>query len=223
MNFEGEFLDSLLGVSESRYVMRQLAKFDKASSDGATLSPTWIAEERMVLRYLREHPGEADFPYNILDHLAVEKRLYHYESGVDFQALAGYPLSPEHLRKFIPPRTRIICYPPGVSEFHHAQDARVSGRLPHARLCPGVARIHLLRAIHCRGPGVDGAQCRWKDSIRADARIRPGSASPTERSDSANGWSDCERIRHTVGRIGLPGARDVAEPGVMGGGIGVFS
>jgi len=105
-----------LGVSESRVLMRQLGEFDQASSGGTSPSPKWIAEQRLVLRYLREHPGEAYFPYNILDHLAVEKRLYHFEAGVDFQALSGHPLGLEHLREFIPLRTRIICYPTIVSE-----------------------------------------------------------------------------------------------------------
>jgi hypothetical protein len=105
-----------LGVSESRGMMRQLAQFDRASIGGTSPSAKWIAEQRLVLRYLREHPGEAYFPYNILDHLAVEKRLYHFEAGVGFQALSGYPLGLEHLRKFIPARTRIICYPIVVIE-----------------------------------------------------------------------------------------------------------
>lgn len=105
-----------LGVSESRGMMRELPRFDRAPSGGTSPRARWMAEQRLVLRYLREHPGEAYFPYNILDHLAVEKRLYHYESGVDFQAIAGYPLGLEHLREFTPPRTRIICYPTLVSE-----------------------------------------------------------------------------------------------------------
>jgi hypothetical protein len=109
-------LTMYLGVSESRGMMRQLAQFDRASSKDAGLNPKWIGEQRLVLRYLREHPGEAYFPYNILDHLAVDKRLYHFEAGVDFQTLSGYPLGPESLREFIPPRTRIICYPAVVSE-----------------------------------------------------------------------------------------------------------
>jgi hypothetical protein len=103
-----------LGISDTRLIVRNLGQ--QASGGGQALSSKWIAEERTVLRYLQEHPGEAYFPYNILDHLAVEKRLYHFEAGVDFQELPGYPPSPQQLRTFIPARTRIIGYPPIVSQ-----------------------------------------------------------------------------------------------------------
>jgi hypothetical protein len=105
-----------LGVSESRGTMREVLRFVRTPSGDTNPRARWIAEQRLVLRYLREHPGEAYFPYNILDHLAVEKRLYHFEAGVDFQAIAGYPIGLEHLREFMPPRTQMICYPALVSE-----------------------------------------------------------------------------------------------------------
>lgn len=74
----------------------------------------WIQEQQMVVRYLKSHPGEAYFPWHPLEHLAVEGRMTHFEYGVFDRALAGRPVSISHLRQYIPPATRRLCYPPDL-------------------------------------------------------------------------------------------------------------
>jgi hypothetical protein len=72
---------------------------------------TWRHEQAGVIKYIREHKGEVYFPWNPLEHLAVEGKAYHFEYGVYDRKLAGYPLTMEHFRKFIPPNTREVVYP----------------------------------------------------------------------------------------------------------------
>jgi hypothetical protein len=103
-----------LGVSETRALVRHLGALDRGAGLGVFPHPPWMAEERMVLGYLKSHPGEAYFPCHTLAHLVVEKRVYHTEIGVDYQEMAGYPPSLEQLHQYMPPRTRILCYPPNV-------------------------------------------------------------------------------------------------------------
>jgi hypothetical protein len=95
-----------LGVSETRHTIRN-------GGDSASAKRSWITEEQMVLRYLQEHPGEAYFPLHTLDHLKVDGRRYHSDDGVNSWRLSGYAPSRNHIRKYMPPQTRIICYPPG--------------------------------------------------------------------------------------------------------------
>ena len=74
--------------------------------------PTWQEQQAAALRYIKGHRGEVYFPWNPLEHLVVEGRLYHYEYGVFDRILAGYPPSVDHFLRDIPPRTRLVCYPP---------------------------------------------------------------------------------------------------------------
>ncbi|HZW31670.1 MAG TPA: hypothetical protein VFF52_13235, partial [Isosphaeraceae bacterium] len=74
--------------------------------------PTWQEQQAAALRYIERHRGEVYFPWNPLEHLVVEGRLYHYEYGVFDRILAGYPPSLDHFLRDIPPRTRLVCYPP---------------------------------------------------------------------------------------------------------------
>jgi hypothetical protein len=74
--------------------------------------PTWQEQQQAAVRYIEGHKGEVYFPWNPLEHLVVEGRLYHYEYGVFDRILAGYPLSDDHFLEEIPPHTRLVCYPP---------------------------------------------------------------------------------------------------------------
>jgi hypothetical protein len=55
------------------------------------------------------------FPWNPLEHLVVEGRLYHFEYGVYDRILAGYSPSFDHFVHDIPPHSQLICYPPETS------------------------------------------------------------------------------------------------------------
>jgi hypothetical protein len=70
------------------------------------------SESKQAERFLRRHAGEAYLPWNPLEHLAVDKRLYHFEYGVYDRDLAGVPLTEGHFRRYIPPHPRLVCYPP---------------------------------------------------------------------------------------------------------------
>ena len=67
----------------------------------------------MVVRFLKAHPGQAYFPYFPLEHLSVEGRMPHCEYGVYARGVAGQPVSPDHLRRHVPPKASLVCYPAG--------------------------------------------------------------------------------------------------------------
>ena len=77
--------------------------------------PTWQGDQGAAMRYMERHPGDVYFPWNPLEHLAAEGRLYHFEYGVFDRILAGYPPTAEHFRRHIPEHTRLVCYPPGTT------------------------------------------------------------------------------------------------------------
>ncbi|MGE3805060.1 MAG: hypothetical protein AB7K24_10350 [Gemmataceae bacterium] len=68
-------------------------------------------EQEIATRYLKEHPGEAYFPWDPLAHLMAEGKQYHFEYGVFDRGLAGFPLSDEQFRAQIPGQPRILCVP----------------------------------------------------------------------------------------------------------------
>jgi hypothetical protein len=78
-------------------------------------SETWPDQQKAALRYIREHRGEVYLPWNPLEHLAVEGRMYHFEYGVYDRSLARRPISEDHFRQDIPPKTRMVCYPPNTT------------------------------------------------------------------------------------------------------------
>jgi hypothetical protein len=100
-----------LGILDQRRASGLVADLNPPWNDETSRGMSWFEEQRMVLRYLRAHPGEAYFPNNPLEHLAVEGRLPHCEDGLVCRALAGVPLSSHHLRRHIPPDALRICYP----------------------------------------------------------------------------------------------------------------
>jgi hypothetical protein len=74
--------------------------------------PGWQEQQKTALRFIEHHRGEVYLPWNPLEHLVVEGKLYHFEYGVFDRDLAGYPLAADHFRRHIPGRTRLVCYPP---------------------------------------------------------------------------------------------------------------
>jgi hypothetical protein len=77
--------------------------------------PAWLAEQRLVIGYLRSHPGEAYFPERPLEHLAVEGRFTHHEYGLMDRELAGFPLTHAHIWQGMPPDARRLIYPGGLT------------------------------------------------------------------------------------------------------------
>ena len=98
------------GILDQRKISSLLADLSPPWNSEKDRGMSWIEEQQMVVRYLRAHPGEAYFPCNPLEHLAVEGRLPHFEYGIYDRVLAGVPLSSDHLRRHIPPDARRICY-----------------------------------------------------------------------------------------------------------------
>jgi hypothetical protein len=104
-----------MGIFDQRRISSLLADLNPPWNDETSRGMSWFEEQKMVVRYLRAHPGEAYFPNNPLEHLAVEGRLPHFEYGVFDRVLAGLPLSLDHLQRHIPPGARRICYPAGYT------------------------------------------------------------------------------------------------------------
>lgn len=65
-------------------------------------------------RFIVAHRGEVYFPWHPQSHLVVEGKLYHAEDGLYDRALSGYPPTADHFFRHIPPRTRLVCYPPNA-------------------------------------------------------------------------------------------------------------
>lgn len=72
-------------------------------------------DARDAIRYMRNHPGDAYFPWHPLEHLMVEGKATHSEYGVWDRKLAGDPVSPEHFFQYVPRTARRICYPEGIT------------------------------------------------------------------------------------------------------------
>lgn len=65
-------------------------------------------------RYIRNHPGEAYFPWNQLSHLMAEGKAYHGYAGVLGLEWGGYLLSDDEFRKYVPLKAKIIAFPPDI-------------------------------------------------------------------------------------------------------------
>lgn len=66
--------------------------------------------QQIAYEYAKKHPGEAYFPWNPLSSLMAEGKLYHFEYGLFDRELAGFPVSDDHFRAYIPPNVRIIAF-----------------------------------------------------------------------------------------------------------------
>jgi len=67
-------------------------------------------EQKMAYEYAKKHPGEAYFPNNPLSSLLAERKLYNFNCGVKDKALAGYAVSEEHIRRYIPNNVKIVAF-----------------------------------------------------------------------------------------------------------------
>jgi hypothetical protein len=70
-----------------------------------------LNDAELVHAYVTAHPGEAYFPWNPLSHLMAEHRLYHFDYGLFDRELAGFPLTAEHVRRYMPANPRLVCFP----------------------------------------------------------------------------------------------------------------
>jgi hypothetical protein len=71
---------------------------------------------RQVFTYARAHPGRAYFPWNPLEALLAEGRLYHFDYGLFDRDLAQLPLTAEHLRAHIPARAEWMLFTPTATK-----------------------------------------------------------------------------------------------------------
>ncbi len=67
---------------------------------------TW---SQRAYEFARERPGEVYFPWRPLATLLAEKRLYHVTYGVYQRELAGFPVTPDHLRRYLPKSMRYVA------------------------------------------------------------------------------------------------------------------
>lgn len=65
---------------------------------------------QVAYNYARHHPGEAYFPWNPLSSLMAEGKLYHFEYALEDRLLAGYPVSNENFRSYIPSNINKIAF-----------------------------------------------------------------------------------------------------------------
>jgi hypothetical protein len=71
-------------------------------------------ESLVAEQFIRDHPGEAYFPWNPQCHLQVEGKYYHFEDAIYDRTVSGFPPSPEHFFRYIPINTKLVCYPPNA-------------------------------------------------------------------------------------------------------------
>ncbi len=66
--------------------------------------------QQVAYNYAKHHPGEAYFPWNPLSSLMAEDKLYHFAYALIDRWLAGYPVSNENFRSYIPSNIKIIAF-----------------------------------------------------------------------------------------------------------------
>lgn len=65
--------------------------------------------------YLKAHPETAYFPWHPLAGLYAEHRLYHFQYGMIDRNYAGYGMSPQHFRAYLPRKLVYVVFPPGMA------------------------------------------------------------------------------------------------------------
>ena len=75
-----------------------------------TIRSLRTSEQQVVFEYLSDHPNKVYFPMLPLSHLLAEGKLYHDKTGLLDREFAGYPLSPEHIRGYVPPGMEYIAF-----------------------------------------------------------------------------------------------------------------
>jgi len=104
-----------MNLALSILMNQQLGLTLGAPPKAGTTSRTSWTESRQAEDFIRAHPGKVYFPWNPLEHLVAENKLYHFEYGVFDRDLAGRPISEEHFRRHIPEATELVCYPQGAT------------------------------------------------------------------------------------------------------------
>lgn len=74
--------------------------------------------------YATQHPGQVYFPQFPLVHLMAEGKLYHFSWGLTDRRNAGFPVSDEHFRKYVPATAEVMA----VSEFEPQFEADMTSR-----------------------------------------------------------------------------------------------
>jgi hypothetical protein len=114
-----------LGVSEYRVFAREIQQSNHDQSGPAL---TWIDEQRLITRYLQSHPDQAYFPFNTFEHLAIDRRLYHFPEAVLVLESVGFKTPERNIKDYAPQRMELVCYPPSIRE-----DAQFLRLLEHYR------------------------------------------------------------------------------------------
>ena len=91
-------------------IVMALAQGEVAFGIVHTIRSLRTSEQQVVFEYLLDHPNTVYFPMFPLSHLLAEGKLYHDKTGLLDREFAGYPLSPEHLRSYVPPGMEYIAF-----------------------------------------------------------------------------------------------------------------
>jgi hypothetical protein len=118
---------------------RGIARFDALSESA----------QQQALDFARAHPGQAYFPWQPLASAYSEGRLYHFDYAVLDRQFAGYRMSDEHIRAFVPDQLRYVLFHPS------RQDETIMRRLPEFN-----ARVRLEEMpgwiVYTRKPSASG-------------------------------------------------------------------
>jgi hypothetical protein len=75
------------------------------------------AESSGIHNYARRHPGELYFPWNPLRTLYTDGKLYPFSYGLTDRELAGFPVSEESFRKYLPANLREVIFCKAQDEY----------------------------------------------------------------------------------------------------------
>jgi hypothetical protein len=92
--------------------------------------PLWQNDPQLAYDFAVRHPGEAYFPWQPLSSLLAEARLYHFDYAMIDRVIGGYAPTPEHVRRYLPPRMRWIAARGRVYTFGYFPEYSEEVRLP---------------------------------------------------------------------------------------------
>jgi hypothetical protein len=104
------------------------------------ISEPRINTPEVVYSYLKNHPGEAYFPWNPMGHVMAEGKYHHFEYGLYDRKIAGFPISEAHFRQGVPAHFRLVCVP---------KDFVADIALSHATECSRRVEIDELPGFVC--------------------------------------------------------------------------
>ena len=67
---------------------------------------------KLAYLYVKAHPGEVYLPRNPLVTFLAEGKLYHFDFSIGERAVAGYPITEEHFREYLPSHLHWVIYAP---------------------------------------------------------------------------------------------------------------